>query len=745
MLCAIGFVGVCLLAAFPPVAVDGVQGMADSSFLQETHTPYTVGEGGAVNDVRAIAVDAGNRVWVATGAGIQLQAEGTAPWRNMLSDADAGPAFDVLAVGDEMVAAVWNGLYRGNAQTGLQRVPGIEAPIAALAHRDGEVIAVGPQGIWYVKNEEIRHEPLPCSRDIRAVMPDKEGGLWFATGMGLYHMGQAGGRNYQREEDILSCYVNGVAYTPDGIVWAAGLGGITTYKRGMRIGAFTPRDGLPSADVRCVACGPDGRMWVGSTQGAAWFDGHRWAVRCNRRWLVNNDVRDIAFDRNGVTWIATANGVSAIVPKQMTLAEKARYFQKVCMERHVRLPFIVEHCRLRTPGDLSTWTPDDDDNDGGYTAVYLVAEALRHAVTGAADAAENAEKAFDTLEFLQTVTETEGFFARTVVPVNWTAVKDGNHVHTPREIAERSIRDPRYKPVDVRWRPSSDGKWLWKGDTSSDEVTAHFFGYFMYYELTKDEALRNCIRSLAKRIMDHIIDGGYVFRDIDGEHTCWGVWAPERLNHDPDWQAERGINSLEILSFLKATYHMTGEARYQKEYERLLYEHHYADNVRNAKTYEPAWDTHIDTELLVMAYPALLLCEDDPVLLALYRASLEGWFSRARNEQNPFASFLYGLMTGKDPVLTEGVFFLRDTPLDLIHWSYDNTQREDVRTTRAPILEVQHQTERVLPPSERFVMRWDKNPWQAIGGNRGATERAPTFWLFPYWLGRYCGYIQGPQ
>ena len=131
-----------------------------------------------------------------------------------------------------------------------------------------------------------------------------------------------------------------------------------------------------------------------------------------------------------------------------------------------------------------------------------------------------------------------------------------------------------------------------------------------------------------RRIMDHIVDNGYVLIDIDGTHTRWGVWAPERLNHDPDWATERGINSVEILSYLKATAHITGDEKYEREYRRLLFEEHYAHNVRQAKTYIPGWRTHIDDELLALAYPALLAYENrpaDPGLVPRKRRRLVPW------------------------------------------------------------------------------------------------------------------------
>ena len=65
---------------------------------------------------------------------------------------------------------------------------------------------------------------------------------------------------------------------------------------------------------------------------------------------------------------------------------------------------------------------------------------------------------------------------------------------------------------------------------------------------------------------DHIIDHGYSLVDIDGKPTTWGYWSPEKLNDDPVWWQERGLNSLEMLSHLKVAYHIVREPRYRRAY-----------------------------------------------------------------------------------------------------------------------------------------------------------------------------------
>ena len=705
--------------------------VTDAPFVQEHHECHAV-----ANDVRAVAVDGAGNVWAAAKAGVYVLKKGATEW----SQTYTGTAF-TIAVDNEGVAWIgtWDGLYRE-----ASKVAGVDGPIAAVTATENGIAAAGFEGLWHVVDGAVSSAPLGCSRNIRSALAAPGGGLWFTTAMGLAYQKGESVTTYQTPGQLVSCDVRGMAYAPDNSLWIGSLGGITVFRDGVRTGHFTPAEGLPSIDVQCVARAPDGRMWVGTALGVARYADGAWSLRHSKRWLAGDDVRDVAFDADGTAWVATDAGVSAIKQRAMTLAEKASLLQTVCMERHVREPWLVEKCRLTVPGDTSTWEPEDDDNDGQYTAMYLMGESFRYAATKDPYAKDKSKKAFDALRYLQTVTETPGFIARTVIPSTWTRMHDPGDKFTDQELAEHIASDPRYKEVKVRWHPSRDGKWLWKGDTSSDEMTGHFCGYGYYYDLAADDAAKEEVRVHVRNVMDYIIDGGYVLKDIDGTHTRWGVWSPEKLNNDPDWAAERGCNSVEILSYLKTAYHVTDDEKYEREYLRLLHEHGYTDNVRHAKTYGPAWRTHIDDELLMLAFPALLNYEKDPELLALYRESLDYLYKGLKGDCSPYFEFTYGSLGGACTALEESVAFLRDAPLDCVNWRVDNSKREDIRLVRVPEFE-SVQTNRILPASERGIMRWDKNPWVAVQGDGGHSERCPSYWLLPYWMGRYYGYIDPPS
>ena len=658
-----------------------------------------------------------------------------------MSEQNAGPCFDVMVDSKNNVwIGAWNGIYKF-AQNNMEKIAGCNQPISVICELENGILALGPEGMWQLSDGKWDKQKLPFSRNLRQILPDKNIGYWVATGMGLYHKNEESIKLFQKKNELLSADVRAISLTQDGKLWIGGLGGITIYDGEKRISQLTHEDGLPSIDVNALAKAPDGKMWIGTDIGVARYDGKKWSLLHSRRWLLDDEVRDIDFDTDGFAWIATKNGVSAIKKKEMTLADKANYFHRVTYKRHVRPPYLVEKCRLSVPGDTTKWQPRDDDNDGQYTSMYLAMESFRYAATKSQEAKERSKKAFDALRFLQTVTKTPGFVARTVIPSDWQSMADPNRVHTDRIWADIQVRDPRYKPVDKRWRLSKDGKWLWKGDTSSDEITGHMFGYLFYYDFVADKKEKKRIAQHVCKIVDYIIDNGYVLVDIDGKHTRWGVWSPEKLNHDPDWKAESGINSAEILSYLKLAYHVSGKKKYQKEYLKLLFEHNYAENVKRAKTFNPSWITHIDDELLALVYPCLLLHEKDPELLKLYHESLDGWYSGVKADKSPFFDFTYALLSDFQPDLKKSMDWLQDAPLDLVRWRVDNSKRMDIKVIRFPELE-SLQTDRMLPLSEISFYRWDRNPWYVVQGDGGVNEGDGVFWLLPYWMGRYLGFIE---
>ena len=89
----------------------------------------------------------------------------------------------------------------------------------------------------------------------------------------------------------------------------------------------------------------------------------------------------------------------------------------------------------------------------------------------------------------------------------------------------------------------------------SDEVTGHLFIYPLFYDLvaeTPEEKQRAV--ALIYNITHYIQQNNWLMIDYDGNRTQWGVWNPSYLNDDPAWYSERGVNSMQILSWLLSAY-----------------------------------------------------------------------------------------------------------------------------------------------------------------------------------------------
>ena len=719
------------------------QQVKDEEFWQEYHEPCPMGKNSVENEVRSIAVDEELKVWIATREGIFAKAEHETNWQPQLHNTDRGPAFAVAISGP---SDVWLGTWKGvflSQKNVIRPIDGTEGPISAICSSGDGVYAAGPRGVWFYNGRTFIKKNYSIARSVRSIVSDDHGGVWIGTDVGLYHCSDSGTNYYQQKGFLLSAYIKGVALDADQKLWAAGLGGVTIISAGKKERVIRPQDGCPSIYVNCVRRSPDGAMWVGTQVGVVRYmrDGTH-SLRFTRRWLLDDNVRDVAFDKQGNAWIATANGVSAIRKKRMTLLSKQEYFYDILMKRHIREPWIAGQCRLATPGDINSWQPDDDDNDGEFTGNYLTMESFRYAVTKSEDAKEKAGKAFGFLKKLQQVTGSDGFFARSIVPIDWKyGIHDTNRAYSDKELAEELVKEPRYKPVCTRWRKSADGKWLWKGDASSDELCGHMMGYFFYYQLVADDREKNIISKHVALLVDHIIANNFNMIDVDGAHTRWAVWSPDQLNRDPEWAPDKRQNSMELLTFLKLAYYMTGNIKYQQHYSRLIKEEHYLENMADLLNQDPAWFIYYDVTMQAYLYPILLHCETDPPLRAFYQKHLDSWMDRRRNDKNPLINFLYCFAKGVKDELPASVDFLRDTPLDLIDWTVDHTKREDVQLVHEPVLN-DLQVKDLPPASIRVAVRWDKNPWVAVNGFPDM-EREPVFWLLPYWMGRYLKMI-GP-
>src|SRR5262249_23565731 len=152
-----------------------------------------------------------------------------------------------------------------------------------------------------------------------------------------------------------------------------------------------------------------------------------------------------------------------------------------------------------------------------------------------------------------------------------------------------------------------------------------------------------------------------------------------------------------------------------------------------------------DDELAYLSYQPLLKYENDPKLRKIYLDGLRFTWSQIRSDFNPLWNYISvasgaGRMTGT--VREESRRTLERIPMDLIEWSVRNSHRIDVQFQPEKDRFSRQQLTEALAPDERPVEKWNSNPYRPDGGDGGYGEDDGAYFLLPYWIGRYHGWVK---
>lgn len=493
--------------------------------------------------------------------------------------------------------------------------------------------------------------------------------------------------------------------------------------RGMAMSAIRGRDGLPYEDTTCLAAGFDDDLWVGTTRGAIRRTGSEYHYFGAAHWLPGDRVNAIAVDGHEVA-IATDAGLGIIRYEPFTLAKKAAYFEREMDSwGFKRLGFIHQLYR----DSKGEWLREISDNDGGNTAGWLAAMSFKYAATHDESARREAVGAFKAMVWLDDITPQPGFIARAV----WSVKGDRG---------ERSTRGSGGLPA--KWYPTPDGQWLWKGDTSSDEVNAHYYAMSLFHDLAAVGPEKERAAAHVAAITSHILDNGWKLRDMDGKTTRWGRWDPEYLLRPYGFEA-RGLNGMEAQTYVTTAFALTGDLKYRKGLEQTIQWRYHTYTVRQKITFPPDSVVPWDDELSFRCYVPLLRYSTDPELRSIYLRSLARSWEVQRMQQIPFFNFIYGFLTGHDCEVPEAAQHLREWSLDLVSHSYHNSHRTDLEVRRSDYTPYGSGS-RTISPREADAKWGSRLALELDGGNGGRVVTPPIGWLEDYWMGRYFGFIQPP-
>jgi len=480
----------------------------------------------------------------------------------------------------------------------------------------------------------------------------------------------------------------------------------------------------------------DGKIWFGSTWGAMMLreDG-KFNYYASERWIPSDTVVNIAKGPENSVLILTSKGLGKICFKEMTLEEKAMFFEKQVRDRHIRTGFNATVSRM-VNGDVTTGSMENSDNDGLWTSMYLAGETFRYAVTKSDEALQNVRESLDAMERLYTINSLNSGFP------------------------SRSFERTGYNVTDVEgepWRNAVDPEWDWKSTTSSDEAIGHIFAFGAIAELVDEPKIRDKAIMLIDTLMSHVVKNDFYMIDWNGQPTRWGRWNPEYVNARPKIVGDRKINSSNIIAMLQTAYHFTKKEKYKEAALTLMTKYGYLENLMKpmkeigmapadadelSKELSDAWN-HSDDEMYFCGYWGLYRYALNDTLKAKYKEAIIDHWEYERPEKEGLWNIMTAIVETPSIDLENAIWYLQEYPLDLINWTVINSHRKDIEKIEPNF---RHQTiKEVLPPDEARIARHNANMFSLDERSDGTSENsAGDIWLLPYWIGRYLGVISEP-
>ncbi len=688
------------------------QPIRDAVFLQEVG--YKIP---SQKPLTAVAM-LNDTVYVGTETGVSVL-QGLTTLTPLTEDAAPTCAVQQMAtVGDALYVMTAEGTYRfqGNEWTHLSTLRALDVVEFA-----GDILFGMENALYKVTQDWIKEvAALPKKTGALRAMETHAASVFLYTDDGLWCFDGKHFTNKQLIEfgELPSKEVRDMRHLGNRLFFATdkGLGVLG----GTAASAIQGKDGLCYEDTFTLTAGFGGDLWISAGIGAIRYTKGKFHYFQGPRWLPSDEVNAIACGDH-TAYLATNKGLGIIDYEPYTLQKKAAYYERHLIEWGQRRGMFTHSLHYRP--ETQEWLREISDNDGGYSAHYWAAQAYKYAATGDETARKRAVQACQTMRCMEKLTPIDGFIARSL----WLK-------------GEKGIKAQHGSGgYPAEWVDATDPRWETKMDTSSDEVDAHFHYASVFYNLVANEEEKKMVRTHIHRLAGHILEHGYQLVDLDGKPTRWCRWDPEYAKKGEGFFA-RGVNSLEVLAYMRTAWTITGEERFHKAYEELQ-DMGYLDYLMTTKHQGRFQPTEFDDELTFFVYYCLLSFETDPALRSLYQRCLERAWETERIEHNPWYNFLYGLLTGNNCDIEASIEHLRAWPLDLRTYSCNGENRSDL--FEEPGYISYGKGPKILSPRERGPMKWEYDPYRLKHGN-GCIED-PSGFLCSYWLGRYAGFILPPD
>jgi hypothetical protein len=437
-----------------------------------------------------------------------------------------------------------------------------------------------------------------------------------------------------------------------------------------------------------------------------------------------------------------------------TLAERAARFDRVAREQHLAGDGLMRSVYLSEDlTQVDHWL--HVENNILWSGMYLASQAFRYAVTGEAEAVENARTVLAGLLDLTRVTGVRGLYGRALARPDVPYDHDG---HASPSWTESPVAEY--------------AGWWYRNDVSKDGYDGLMFGYAAALEHFDDPALLAEVRERVTEVADHLVGNGLQIIDADGEVTEHGRLYQSAYDDYP------GFNALLVASWIKVAAQATGDPALDEFYYACLMRTRphdacpvidqvdlgsYADSMEDRLLLFKT-DCKQNYDNFDMAYQAiypLLRREQDETLrsrfLGVLRQNMfhtdEPGCQTIDTIGNSMFTLLYAALTGDgpddDPLLEQAV---DDAVCKLAEFPEEKFDRLVPQGTQPEVCRTRLDEPAAAAPIPLDVYAFDNYLWrldffQIQEADHPEDRRlvfSPEDYLVAYWVGRLHGLI-GPE
>ncbi len=186
--------------------------------------------------------------------------------------------------------------------------------LLGLAAQNG--LALDPQRAitQFVHNSWTEKDGAP--NNVRALAQTQDGYLWIGSTAGLFRFDGVRFTIFEppAEEAFPATRVRGLLAARDGALWIVWAGGAVSRLQNGHSTSYSEQNGLPAAEALVEA--DDGTIVAATVKGVSRFKRGTWKDETEESNFPGKQARQLYFDKNGILWVATENGVVYLPPGQ---------------------------------------------------------------------------------------------------------------------------------------------------------------------------------------------------------------------------------------------------------------------------------------------------------------------------------------------------------------------------------------------------------------------------------------------